>query len=108
MQRVTETPCVFAIGDAVNIDEETLTKVAEITGGKYFRATDTNSLTRIYEEIDQLEKTKVETESFFDYRELAVQPYRSSNFRTPALLLVAFTFLLSAVLLQQTWLREVA
>jgi Ca-activated chloride channel family protein len=37
----------------VSIDEETLTKVADITHGKYFRATDTDSLEKIYSEIDQ-------------------------------------------------------
>ncbi len=41
----------------VNIDEATLAKVAAITGGKYFRATDTDSLAKIYTEIDKLEKT---------------------------------------------------
>jgi Ca-activated chloride channel family protein len=43
-----------------SLDEETLTKVAEQTGGKYFRATDKTKLREIYEEIDQLEKEKVE------------------------------------------------
>ena len=40
----------------VNIDEDTLRKVADSTGGKYFRATDTESLKSIYAEIDELEK----------------------------------------------------
>jgi Ca-activated chloride channel family protein len=44
----------------VDVDEETLTRVADETGGKFFRATDTDSLSRIYEEIDRLEKTEVE------------------------------------------------
>jgi len=92
----------------VNIDEATLKKVASVTGGKYFRATDTDSLTEIYAEIDQLEKTKVETENFFDYRELAVQPYRAGSFGLPATLLVAFAFLMTSVLLQKTWLKELA
>ena len=60
----------------VNIDEATLEKVASMTGGKYFRATDTDSLDNIYDEIDKLEKTKVEAQHFVDYRELAVQSYR--------------------------------
>ncbi len=89
----------------VNIDEDTLTKVAEVTGGKYFRATDTNSLTKIYTEIDQLEKTNVEAKHFVDYRELAVQPY-SGAFTLPPLLLIAFGLLAARLLLQQTWLRE--
>ncbi|MEZ4654758.1 MAG: VWA domain-containing protein [Candidatus Eisenbacteria bacterium] len=41
------------------IDEETLQKVADLTGGEYFRATDAEALEQIYERIDQLEKTKV-------------------------------------------------
>lgn len=41
----------------VDIDEETLTEIAQLTGGSYFRATDTESLTAIYEQIDQLETT---------------------------------------------------
>lgn len=41
----------------VDIDEEVLTDIAEMTGGKYFRATDTDSLAGIYEQIDQLETT---------------------------------------------------
>lgn len=43
----------------VKIDEEVLQQIAEMTGGKYFRATDNNKLKAIYEEIDQLEKVKL-------------------------------------------------
>ncbi len=92
---------------AVNIDEATLTKVAEATGGKYFRATDTDSLKQIYAAIDQMEKTSVEAKHYVDYRELAVQSYAGAiNF--PALLLIAFGLLAARWLLQQTWLRELA
>lgn len=42
----------------VKVDEATLRSIAEMTGGKYFRATDNRSLSHIYQEIDQLEKTK--------------------------------------------------
>lgn len=89
----------------VNIDEVTLTKVAELTGGKYFRATDTDSLGQIYAEIDQLEKTVVEAKHFVDYRELAVQPFASS-WPLPPLIAVAFVLLAARLLLEQTWLRE--
>ena len=44
----------------VEIDEETLTEIATRTGGKYFRATDKEKLKAIYDEINELEKTKVE------------------------------------------------
>ena len=53
-----------------DLDEETLKEVAQVTGGKYFRATDTESLERIYEEIDRLEKTKTEERRFMQYKEL--------------------------------------
>ena len=43
----------------VDVDEETLARVASETGGRFFRATDTDSLARIYEEIDRLEKSPV-------------------------------------------------
>ncbi len=91
----------------VSIDETTLRDVAEVTGGKYFRATDTDSLTQIYQVIDALEKTKVDAKNYVDYRELAVQSYRVGWFRMPPILLVAFGLLLTRVVLQNTWLREV-
>lgn len=90
----------------VSIDEATLEKVAFTTGGKYFRATDTDSLEAIYAEIDELEKTKVEAQHFVDYRELAVQPYMAGRLNLPPLLMIAFVLLAARLLLQQTWLRE--
>jgi Ca-activated chloride channel family protein len=53
----------------VDIDEESLQQIAELTGGRYFRATDTESLAAIYEEIDQLETTEIEVENFTQYEE---------------------------------------
>jgi Ca-activated chloride channel family protein len=44
----------------VEIDEDVLKEIASLTGGKYYRATDSKSLTQVYEQIDQLEKTKIE------------------------------------------------
>ncbi|HWR82681.1 MAG TPA: VWA domain-containing protein [Candidatus Deferrimicrobium sp.] len=52
------------------IDEETLTKIAERTGGKYFRARSGEELEEIYSIIDNLEKTEVKTASHIQYREL--------------------------------------
>lgn len=54
----------------VNIDEKTLQSVADMTGAKYFRATDTDSLSRIYDEINSMEKTVRKMKKFEDYREL--------------------------------------
>lgn len=45
-------------------DETTLAKIAEITGGAYFRATDNNKLRAIYEQIDQMEKTKIRVREY--------------------------------------------
>jgi len=48
----------------VEIDEELLREIAGKTGGRYFRATDTESLTRILQQIDQLERTRVEARQY--------------------------------------------
>jgi Ca-activated chloride channel family protein len=47
----------------MDIDEELLTDVASMTGGAYFRATDTDALEKIYERIDAMEKTQAESRS---------------------------------------------
>ncbi|WP_163335961.1 VWA domain-containing protein [Desulfopila sp. IMCC35008] len=54
----------------VDIDEETLSQVAEKTGAQYFRATDTKSLTSIYDEINRMETTTRSIKKFENYREL--------------------------------------
>ena len=48
----------------VVIDEVTLKKIANVTGGKYFRATNENVLKDVFNEIDQLEKTKMDIRNF--------------------------------------------
>lgn len=48
----------------VDIDEETLKKIAKLTNGKYFRATNKNSLQDIYKEIEKLEKRKLEDQRY--------------------------------------------
>jgi Ca-activated chloride channel family protein len=53
----------------VEIDEESLMAIAERTGGEYFRATDKDALYAIYEKINQLEKSKVETDNYVKYNE---------------------------------------
>jgi Ca-activated chloride channel family protein len=53
----------------VSIDETTLRKIADKTGGQYFRATDNASLAKIYKQIDQLERTSIEQEQFTEYRQ---------------------------------------
>ena len=78
----------------VSLDEPTLQAIADATGGKYFRAKDTEGLERIYALIDDLEKTKVEIREYTQYEELF-----------PFLLLPALLLLIIDVLLRATWLR---
>lgn len=54
----------------VDLDEVTLKEIANITGGKYFKATNTKALEEIYNQIDKLEKTKVEVKEYMEYEEL--------------------------------------
>ncbi len=51
------------------IDEETLKKIAEIAGGRYFRAADTASLEGAYAEINKLEATEIEVNDYYDYED---------------------------------------
>jgi Ca-activated chloride channel family protein len=69
----------------VEIDEESLTRIAHLTGGKYFRATDADSLQTIFDEIGRLEKTKIEVKTYTHYSE------RFVDLLAPALWLVAAT-----------------
>jgi Ca-activated chloride channel homolog len=79
----------------VDMDEASLESIAQTTGGLYFRATDTASLEAIYQRIDSLEKTRVETQEYVEYREVG------PLFLWPALLLVLIETALAA-----TWLRR--
>ena len=79
----------------VEIDEEMLTSVAEKSGGKYFRATNAGALRAIYNEIGELEKTKIEERIYTDYEELF--PY----FLWPAFFLLILEFILGATRLRQ-------
>jgi len=53
----------------VEIDEEMLRAVADMTGGQYFRATNNRALSDIYDQIGELEKTKIEERVYTDYEE---------------------------------------
>jgi Ca-activated chloride channel homolog len=78
----------------VDLDEETLKKVARIGGGKYFRAADSKELAEVYEVIDQAEKTEVKLKEFFHFREL--YPW----FLIPALLLLGMEIVVRATVLR--------
>jgi Ca-activated chloride channel homolog len=55
---------------AVDIDEDTLTKIAQQTKGKYYRADTADTLRKIYDDIDRLETTEVEVKKYQQYDEL--------------------------------------
>jgi len=54
----------------VDLQEEPLKQIAQMTGAKYFRASDTETLRQVYKEIDALEKTKIQTRGYRQYKEL--------------------------------------
>jgi Ca-activated chloride channel family protein len=56
----------------VDVDEETLHRIADLTGGEYFRATDRQSLEKIYKEIDGMEKTEIKVKEYTRYSELFI------------------------------------
>ncbi len=79
----------------VNIDEEMLQKIAKATSGEYFRATDAEELKAIYDRIDALEKTTIETKTFANYTD------RYLLFVLPALLLLVLELGLGESLLRE-------
>ncbi len=84
---------VFGMSDG--LDEEGLTRIAEATGGRYFRATDTASLQKIYDTIDELEPSPAEVSELVQH----VERYRMALL--PGVLLLGLSLLLSS-----TWLRR--
>jgi len=80
----------------VKIDEKTLKKIAKITDGKYFRATNNNKLKQIYKEINKLEKSKIE-----------IKKFSSKNDEFMPLAYLAIILLLSILLLRYTILRNI-
>jgi Ca-activated chloride channel family protein len=75
----------------VEIDEGILRDIASKTGGKYFRATDNNKLVQVYNEIDKLEKSKIDERQF---------TRREEKFLIPAL--IAFILLALEIIIRQT------
>ena len=80
----------------VEIDEDMLSSVAEKTGGRYFRATNKETLQSIYVEIGELEKTEIEERFYTDYTE------RYAIFLWPAFGLLLLELLLSGTRLRRT------
>lgn len=91
----------------VEIDEESLQKVADDTGGKYFRATDTESLARIYTEIDKLERTVIDEQRYEVYTEFATNWIPLGPLSIPPPLMLALGLLAAEVLLVNTRLRKI-
>ncbi len=77
-----------AVGRDNPIDEDTMKRIASTTGGKYYRATDLESLREAYEEINELETTEVELGEIYEYDEAFV-PYALVG--AVAMLLSVFT-----------------
>ena len=80
----------------IDIDEDTLKDIADKTQGRYFRATDTESLREIYKEIDRMEKTEIEEKGFLEYNELF-----------PFFLLPGIGLLFLEIVLSNTVLRKI-
>jgi Ca-activated chloride channel family protein len=72
----------FGMRVDAGLDEATLKQMAEITGGQYFRAVDEQKLNDIYQQIDKLEKSKIESTQYDNFNELV------HWFVVPALLLL--------------------
>ena len=73
----------------VDLDEETLKEIAQKTGGRYFRATNTEALKTIYQQIDKMEKTEAKLKEYMEYDELF------KYFLIPALCLILLEILLA-------------
>ena len=78
----------------VEIDEELLTQISEMSGGKYFRATNNSKLKEIYDEIDKLEKTEIEEFKYYSVDE------KFRVFLIPAIILIVFELLMKFTILK--------
>ena len=76
-------------------DEQTLQEIATVTGGKYFRATDNTKLRSIYQEIDKMEKTKIN-----------ISEYSKKNEMYPYFVMIAFILLSLEIVLRNTILNK--
>ncbi len=79
----------------VQIDEDLLTEIANATDGKYFRATDNKKLSNIFNEIDKMERSKIDVTEFRRYTE-EYFPFA----------LIACAFFLGEITLRYTWLKS--
>jgi Ca-activated chloride channel family protein len=84
------------VNQRVELDEETLKKIAEKTGGKYFKATDTKGLKEVYDTIDAMEKTEIKVKEYMEYNELF-----------PGFLMLGLFLILAEVALANTRFRKI-
>jgi len=89
-----------------SLDEEVLKEMAQVTGGRYFRATDLESLADIYQAIDELERSEIHQQQYMQYEDMAVQPVRIAGFTFPPLLLIPMIALLLEITLASTLYRR--
>lgn len=80
--------------NSTDIDETTLKSISKITGAKYFRASDTDSLIKIYDEIDKLEKSKFKIKTYTEVEE------KYLLFALIAMILLIFEFILKKTYLK--------
>jgi Ca-activated chloride channel family protein len=80
----------------MQLDEETLQQIADVTEGAYFRATDMEELMEIYNRIDELERTEIEMSTFVNYTD-----------RFLFLALPALALLVVQLVASELWLREI-
>ena len=106
-QVVPFTGSVRLVQQHFPIDEETLRTIADLTGGKYFRARDADALHKVYAEIDQLEKTETEEKRYMQFRELATASIELGAVTLPPLLMIALGLLVLEVLLANTLFRKI-
>ena len=90
----------------VPFDESAMREVAEITGGQFFRATDADALRNVYKVIDELERTKIDEESYYLFEELAYRWVTIKGVELPPVLLVAIVLLGLDALLATTRFRH--
>ena len=83
------------VNQKVEIDEKVLKAISDMTGGRYFRATDKEKLKAVYDEINQLEKSKIEVMEHISYHELFL------TWALAALGLLFTEFLLSNLVLKR-------
>jgi Ca-activated chloride channel family protein len=87
------------------IDEDTLTEMAEIAGGRYFRARDSETLQDVYAQIDELERTRIEQQRYSDYREMTIESVTLGAVSLPPLLSVVVVLLALNIVLANTRFR---